>query len=325
MLTLSSLRLFKAMFLLLVPFILVVTAAPLMDVDMAVQVEKRGQPLKIKRSTIGITHTHCADPLIFVNTQRAYSPQAKPNSDVFTGVAMRLQAKNIIAVIDLTMPQKNSLYKHIEENITGTSEWDYILRVMQYLEKDLASFQFISGGKEKWEEMWNVCKKTTGLPAGYETFLSCISSTRVDLPMEKLVQDQRFNGDPKCYSTYIYSTPDNFGRWLLRLRARMEVVLWRSQGLPVRRGRPRDAPKLFMICALIKQRYESKENDDDSTNSARDGACIGFFCLGLTLGGVKVGVLVPVVGVSAGGELPVDSGGLSARESASFSSDVKCP
>ncbi|KAJ4475280.1 hypothetical protein C8J55DRAFT_517752 [Lentinula edodes] len=191
MLTLSPLRLL-AMLLLLIPFILVVTAAPLTDVDMAVQVEKRGQPLKIKRSTIGITHTHCADPLIFVSTQRAYSPQAKPNSDVFTGVAMRLQAKNTFAIIDLTMPQKNSLYKHIEENITGSSKWDYILRVMQYLEQDLASFQFTSGGKEKWDEMQNECggmekpmeqpmekpmekpvekPKTSGVPSGFENIL----------------------------------------------------------------------------------------------------------------------------------------------------------
>ncbi|KAJ3877275.1 hypothetical protein F5051DRAFT_429057 [Lentinula edodes] len=172
MLTLSSLRLL-AMFLLLVPSILVVTAAPLMDVDMAVQVEKRTESKDVKprisRSTIMVTHTRCADPLIYVNSKRAYSPQAKPNSDVFTGVLTHTQTNRNIATIDLTMPQKKSLYQHIEENITGTSKLDYILRVMEYMKKDLDSFQFTSGGQEKWEKMWHECGSV--LPSDYQNIL----------------------------------------------------------------------------------------------------------------------------------------------------------
>ncbi|KAJ3857010.1 hypothetical protein EV368DRAFT_61140 [Lentinula lateritia] len=181
MLTLSPLRLL-AMFLLLVPSILVVTAAPLTDVDMAVQVEKRTESKDIKRpisrSTIMITYTHCADPLIYVNSKRAYSPQAKPNSDVFTGVLTRSQTSRNIATIDLTMPQKKSLYQHIEQNIKGTSKWDYILRVMEYMKKDLDSFQFTSGGQEEWQKMWNECGSI--LPSDYNNILSCISSTRLN-------------------------------------------------------------------------------------------------------------------------------------------------
>ncbi|KAJ3916842.1 hypothetical protein F5877DRAFT_68727 [Lentinula edodes] len=181
MLTLSSLRLL-AMFLLLVPSILVVTAAPLMDVDMAVQVERRTESKDDKRRTtrsiIMITHTRCADPLIYVNSRRAYSPQVKPNSQLFTGVSMPLQTSKNIAVIDLTTPQKFLLYQHIEENITGTSKWDYILRVMQYLEQNLASFQFTSGGKEKWDEMQNEC-------GGMEKPMEQPMEEPMEKPMEK--------------------------------------------------------------------------------------------------------------------------------------------
>lgn len=116
-----------------------------------------------------VTHTHCTDPLIYVNSKRAYSPQAKPNSDVFTGVLTRSQTTRNIATIDLTMPQKKSLYQHIEENITGKSEWDYILRVMQYLKKELGSFQFTFGGQEKWQKMWNECGSI--LPSDYNNIL----------------------------------------------------------------------------------------------------------------------------------------------------------
>ncbi|KAH7871686.1 uncharacterized protein C8R40DRAFT_1174149 [Lentinula edodes] len=183
MLTLSPLRLL-AMFLLLVPSILVVTAAPLTDVDMAVQVEKRTKPKgssgKITRSTIGITHTHCADPLIFVNTQRAYSPQANTNPNVFTGVVIHRHANKNIAIVDLTVSQKSSLYRHIEDNISGSSKWDYIFRVMQYMETNLKSFQFTYEGKQEWEEMWNECggmekpmekPKTSGVPSSFENIL----------------------------------------------------------------------------------------------------------------------------------------------------------
>ncbi|KAJ3905060.1 hypothetical protein F5879DRAFT_1028496 [Lentinula edodes] len=163
MLTLLPLRLL-AMFLLLLPSILVVTAAPLTDVDMVAQVEKRTEPKgpsgKIKRMHIVIYHTHCSRPRInFLLESRPSSADRRPHG-----------TKKIIANIGLTDSQKPILCAYLK-SIQGTNDpWVWMFAAMEHLQT-LPNFEFADQGKKEWDEMRNKCKRTPGVPLGFNHLL----------------------------------------------------------------------------------------------------------------------------------------------------------
>ncbi|KAJ4466641.1 hypothetical protein C8J55DRAFT_238172 [Lentinula edodes] len=158
MFTVSPLCLFS-LFLLL-PFFLKTIAAPLLEVT---DMTARGYA---SDGRIMIKHKDCKDPNIFFDRNIGFWPiQQVDRPGIFRGERYSGDCQRIpIAEVRFEQFAQAKVLSDLMSVVEGTSEWDYIVKAMDYLrtKESEGQLEFYSFANTKWENLLTECRPKYG-------------------------------------------------------------------------------------------------------------------------------------------------------------------